>query len=184
MKVLLLSDSQIIYDYLISQGEKVEMTMEPVEDFEADFIVSYGYKHILKKPILDKFKDRAVNLHISYLPFNRGAHPVFHGLKDGTPMGVAIHFMDEGVDTGDIICQRYLKYDYDADTLRTLYDKHKECVEDLFMRTWKYISEGRAKRYHACYHRSEEIEEYADLLPLGWDTPVKEVLRRIKKKEK
>jgi methionyl-tRNA formyltransferase len=182
MKILLLSESQAIYDFLISQGEIVHMTMESVEDSDADFIVSYGYRHILKKPVLDKFRDRAINLHISYLPWNRGADPNLHSFVDGTPKGVTIHFMDEGIDTGDIIAQRYLKFDYDTDTLRTFYDKLSECVEDLFMKTWKYIREGRAKRYpQTTFHTSNEKDAYIDLLPDGWDTPVKDVIRGLKK---
>ncbi|MDD5016527.1 MAG: formyltransferase family protein [Eubacteriales bacterium] len=185
MKVLLLSQSETIKNYLISDGYTVEQTMDRVEDSDADFVVSYGYRHILKKPFIDKFKDRAVNLHISYLPWNRGADPNLWSFIDGTPKGVTIHFMAEGIDEGDIIAQRYMKYDYNTDTLKTFYDKLAKCVEDLFMSTWKYISEGRAKRYpQTTYHTLSDKIPYEALMPDGWDTPIKSLMKGLKKKEK
>ena len=38
-------------------------------------------------------------MHISYLPFNRGAHPNYWSFKDNSPKGVTIHFIDNGIDT-------------------------------------------------------------------------------------
>lgn len=46
-----------------------------------------------------------MNLHISYLPWNKGADPNFWSCIDGTPAGVTLHHIDAGVDTGDIIAQ-------------------------------------------------------------------------------
>jgi methionyl-tRNA formyltransferase len=150
----------------------VIQTDEPIEDSDADFIISYGYRHILKKPILDKFKDRAINLHISYLPWNRGADPNYWSFVDGTPKGVTIHFIDEGIDTGDIIGQRYMKYDYQTDTLETFYNKLTDCLEDLFKKSWKYIREGKAHRYpQTSYHRSDEMPD------ISWDTLVRDLIK-------
>ena len=38
-----------------------------------DFVISYGYRHIIKKNVIDASKNGIINLHISYLPWNRGA---------------------------------------------------------------------------------------------------------------
>ena len=56
--------------------------------------------------MLDRLPDRVVNLHIAYLPYNRGADPNLWSVLEDTPAGVSIHYVDEGVDTGDIIAQR------------------------------------------------------------------------------
>jgi methionyl-tRNA formyltransferase len=179
MKILLLSPHVHLIEFLQSHGDEVTQTIEPLTDEileDKDFIISYGYRHIIGKPVLDRFKDRAINLHISYLPWNRGADPNLWSFLDGTPKGVTIHFIDEGIDTGDIIGQRYLKYDYE-DTLRTFYTKLSECIEDLFRKTWTYIREGRAKRYkQTTYHNSRDKEKYQHLLTKGWDTHIRDLI--------
>ena len=71
-----------------------------------DYIISFGYKHIINKQIIDSFQTNIINLHISYLPFNKGYHPNFWSFKDNTPKGVTIHLIDEGIDTGDILIQK------------------------------------------------------------------------------
>jgi methionyl-tRNA formyltransferase len=163
----------------MSHGDEVTQTIEPLTDEilkDKDFIISYGYRHIIGKPVLDKFKDRAINLHISYLPWNRGADPNLWSFLDNTPKGVTVHFIDEGLDTGDIICQRYMKYDIN-DTLRTFYAKLSGCIEDLFEKAWPYIRNGKAKRYkQTTYHNFRDKEKYIHLLEKGWDTPIRDVI--------
>ena len=56
---------------MVQTSEK--FTLEWVAEGGFTFLVSYGYRHILRKNVLDLFPDRAVNLHIAYLPWNRGA---------------------------------------------------------------------------------------------------------------
>lgn len=179
MKVLFLSPHIHLMEYLLSYGDEVTQTIEPLTEEllqDVDWIVSYGYRHIIEKPVLDRFKDRAINLHISYLPWNRGADPTFWEFADNTPKGVTVHYMDQGLDTGDIICQRYLKYDIE-DTFKTFYQKKQDCIEDLFKKSWKYIREGKAKRYkQTTYHKKADKEKYNHLLHSGWDTPIKDVI--------
>ena len=55
----------------------LESGLAGFEDNSFDFIVSYGYRHILSKNILDLLPNKIINLHISYLPYNRGADPNF-----------------------------------------------------------------------------------------------------------
>ena len=49
-----------------------------------------------------------INLHISYLPYNKGAHPNFWSWVKNTPKGVSIHLISEKIDAGDIIFQKKL----------------------------------------------------------------------------
>ena len=71
-----------------------------------DLIVSFGYRHILRSDFINKCGCPIANLHISYLPFNRGAHPNFWSFYDDTPSGVSIYLIDEGIDTGPILFQK------------------------------------------------------------------------------
>jgi len=52
-----------------------------------DLIISYGYRHIISKHVIATAKRPIINLHIAYLPYNRGAHPSFWAFYDRTPSG-------------------------------------------------------------------------------------------------
>src|SRR5579872_2578700 len=63
------------------------------------------WPYILKEPQLKLPARGWLNFHPGYLPYNRGKHPNFWCLVDETPCGVSLHFIDEGVDTGEVIAQ-------------------------------------------------------------------------------
>ena len=140
------------------------------------FIVSFGYRHKISKLVLEAVSGRAVNLHISYLPWNRGADPNFWSFMEDTPKGVTVHFIDEGLDTGDIIGQRAVDFDLYAETLSTSYSRLHREVEGLFKELWSSIKGGTCKRGRqvgaGSHHVSRDKQELAWLLINGWDTPV------------
>ncbi len=68
---------------------------------EADLLISYDWP---KK--IDLKGKPGINMHISLLPYNRGTDPNFWSWLDGTPKGVTIHWMDDGIDTGPIAVQK------------------------------------------------------------------------------
>ena len=71
-------------------------------------MVSYGYRKIVLADVIDKMAGEIINLHISYLPWNRGANPNFWSFIDDTPKGVTIHEMSADLDKGRILCQKEL----------------------------------------------------------------------------
>ena len=81
-----------------------------------DCKVSYGYRHILKQNVIDDFDCPIFNLHISFLRYNRGAHPYFWSFYDNTPSGVTIHLIESGVDTRQIVKQKYINFQESDDT--------------------------------------------------------------------
>ena len=170
-----------LIQWLREQGEDVfqaadKLSAEFLSKQGFGFLISYGYQHILRKEILDLFPDRAINLHISYLPWNRGADPNFWSFVEGTPKGVTIHYLDEGVDTGDIILQRELKFESDKETLATSYEKLQDAIQDLFKQNWWNIKEGMISRKEqtgvGSQHRENDKNHLLHLLTDGWDTPV------------
>jgi methionyl-tRNA formyltransferase len=181
MEVLLLgpSDSPLV-DYLRAQGDTVVAASGPI-DAEIlardgqDFIVCYGYRHILGREVVRRYRGRAVNLHISYLPWNRGADPNLWSFVEDSPKGVTLHYIDEGVDTGDIIAQTPVA-PVKGDTLRTSYDRLQRQVRLLFEEYWPAIRAGTCPRLKQAgagsSHRLEDRERLAHLLTDGWDTPV------------
>ncbi len=185
MKILLLGPyRENLANYLKSLGDDVTHTEEPLQAGaeildKKDFLISYGYRHILRKELLGRFPNRVINLHISYLPWNRGADPNLWSFIDDTPRGVTIHYIDAGLDTGDILFQEELGYDPN-DTLRTSYEHLTEAIESLFIKVWPEIRVGKAKSYPqpagGTAHRLKDRDRVEHLLINGWDTPVRDLI--------
>jgi len=82
--------------------------MEIIENLSPDLIIIVSYHSIIKKPLIEKYK--IINLHGSLLPKYRGRAPINWAIINGEKeTGVTVHFVDEGIDTGDIIYQEKVK---------------------------------------------------------------------------
>lgn len=185
MRILYLGhETSPLIPFLEEQGEELVVTSEPlaledVKAHRADFLLSYGYRHILRKPILDLFPGRAVNLHISFLPWNRGANPNFWSFFDNTPKGVSIHLIDPGVDTGDILIQKKVAIPTGS-TLKSSYELLQLEIQRLFQENWRKIKAQALAplpqdiKQGSC-HRMVDFEKLSHLLTAGWDTPVEEI---------
>lgn len=180
MKVLILSPyPERIAKTIEGAGDDWVSSEDPLtEDPNVDFIVSYGYRHMIREPVVSRYAGKAVNLHISYLPWNRGSDPNFWSFVDDTPKGVTIHLIDKGLDTGKIVARRPVTFD-EGETLATSYAILREKIEELFNLGWPLIRSGlfiaSAQRGDGSYHRAAEKAEMWKRLPLGYDTPVSEI---------
>ena len=191
MKVLLLGPKrQNLIEYLVSCGDSVICTEErvlPESDIikAIDFIISYGYRHIIKKNIIDLFPGKIINLHISFLPWNKGADPNLWSFLEDTPKGVSIHYVNEGLDTGDILVQKEISYQLE-DTLRTSYDRLSRTIEKQLIESWPHVRNdiliAFPQPHEGTIHRLKDREEYVHLLKRGWDTPVKYLIGKAKEK--
>lgn len=136
-KILFLGYNQSqtkLIDALVANNCSVDHTEEKFEAIKGyDCVVSYGYRHILKQNMIDGLDCPIFNLHISYLPYNRGAHPNFWSFYDNTPSGVTIHLIDSGVDTGQIVKQKYVNFQETDDTFVKTYSALTENIENLFL---------------------------------------------------
>ncbi|PIR39921.1 MAG: formyl transferase [Alphaproteobacteria bacterium CG11_big_fil_rev_8_21_14_0_20_39_49] len=169
-------------DVICTESESAR-TLIKTSDY--DFLISYGYRYILTKDELSFFnKKNAINLHISYLPFNRGADPNFWALFDGTQSGVTIHYLNEGIDTGDIIVQRKVEFDLEHDTLSSSYNKLHDEMVNMFKENMDSILSGKCfstkQSYKGTYHNSKDKNEIFEQLSSKrdnvWDTPIKEII--------
>jgi methionyl-tRNA formyltransferase len=172
--------------HLRAAGEDVvpleaPLTAADVERIGPDWVVSHGYRHIVRADVLDARPGRFVNLHIAVLPYNRGADPNLWSWIDGTPKGVTIHLMDPGVDTGPLLAQREVALDPAKHTLATSYAALQDAMTELFARTWPDIAAGRiAPRPQppgGSMHRVADRAAVAHLLTDGWDTPVRALIQ-------
>ncbi|MDS7594764.1 formyltransferase family protein [Agrobacterium tumefaciens] len=129
---------------------------------ELDLGVLAWWPKIIKKPLLGVAKLGFINTHPSLLPFNRGKNYNFWALVENSPFGVTLHKVDDGVDTGDIIAQQAITYDW-TDTGKTLYEKAQSAMVELFERTWPRIRGGKFLAVPqldelATFHRASELE--------------------------
>jgi len=95
--------------------------------------------------IIDAPKVGVVNFHPSLLPYNRGKNYNFWTIVEDTPFGVTVHFIDEGIDSGDILFQSPIEKSWE-DTGGTLYLKAKREIVLLFQTRYLDIIEGRYTR--------------------------------------
>jgi methionyl-tRNA formyltransferase len=81
---------------------------------------------------------RALNLHPSLLPWNRGAAPNVWPLVDGSPAGVSLHVMVPAIDAGDVVAQDEVEVRPD-DTAETLYRRLEAAGLALVERVWPSV---------------------------------------------
>jgi methionyl-tRNA formyltransferase len=182
IKILFLGYSQeqtSLIDDLIGKKCEVWHTDEKIQSTVGyDLVISYGYRYIIKKEVIESSKAPIVNLHISYLPWNRGAHPNFWSFYECTPSGVSIHLIDEGIDTGAIIYQRMINFNKDENTFSKTYKRLIIEIENLFTENLDEIISMNftsiKQRRKGTYHRVADLpEEFS-----GWDSNIQsEVIR-------
>ena len=126
-------------------------------------IISFGYRHLISDDIIKKKK--VINLHMSYLPYNRGAHPNFWSFAENTPSGVTIHKADKGIDNGDIIYQKLLDFELNKNrkklTFSNTYSVLKSEIENLFITNFENILYNQYHQFkqigNGTFHNAREL---------------------------
>lgn len=184
MKVLLLGEKcSLINDFLLSSGYDTYIYTDKLSKDDTkgyDFIISFGYRHIIRQEIIDLFPDKIINMHISLLPYNKGADPNLWSYLENSPKGVTIHKIDKGLDTGDIILQKKVQDDIENDTLKTSYDRLIQEIVKLFADNAEDILNNKITSYKqqgtGSMHYLKDKEKYIYLLEsAGYDTFVKDL---------
>ena len=171
-----------LVNYLKKDGHSVFRTSERLNFIDIksfDFLISFGYRYIVNKEILDYLKRKAINFHIAYLPWNKGADPNLWSILENTPKGVTIHHMDYDLDTGQILYQEEISFDED-DTLKSSYEKLQTGLVELFKANWDNIKYNKAipkkQKGKGSFHKSSDKNSYQKLLTNGWDTKIKDLI--------
>ena len=130
----------------VFQPEKIRKDYEDILALQPDIIVTCAYGQIIPKAILENPKYGCINVHASLLPRLRGGAPIHHAIMDGyDKTGITIMYMDETMDSGDIISQRETVITND-DTMETLHDRLRIIGRDLLLDTLPSILDGTADR--------------------------------------
>ena len=74
---------------------KEPKVLEAIDALQPDIGLSILFDYILRSEFLELCPLGVVNLHPSYLPYNRGQYPNVWSIMDGTPAGVTLHYIDD-----------------------------------------------------------------------------------------
>ena len=125
---------------------KKEQFISQIKMLDPDVIIVVAYGKILPKAILDAPKYGCINVHASLLPKYRGAAPIQWSIINGeTVTGVTTMYMDEGLDTGDMILKKEVIIE-DNDTAHSLHDKLAGEGGKLLVQTLELIEKNNNPR--------------------------------------
>lgn len=134
----------------VFQPMRIRKDFEKLKNLDIDLIVTCAYGQIIPKEVLDMPKYGCINVHASILPKYRGSAPIQWCLFNNDDVtGVTIMYMDEGMDTGDIIKIKEIPI-LDSDNVGTLHDKLSklgcnlllEVLPTIFNKTNDRIKQG------------------------------------------
>lgn len=112
---------------------------------KADYVILAWWPKIIGNEIINHPKNGVINFHPSFLPFNRGKNYNFWSIVEKCKFGVSLHFVDDGIDTGDILFQKEILKDWE-DTGETLFLRAKFEMLSLFKENFENILKGKYSR--------------------------------------
>ncbi len=125
---------------------KDPQTIEEIRDFAPDVIVVVAYGQILPRDVLEIPRLACLNLHASLLPRWRGAAPIQATIATGDcETGITVMYMDEGLDTGDILLQRSVEI-LPNDTGGSLHDRLARIAPEALLESLRLVAAGNAPR--------------------------------------
>jgi methionyl-tRNA formyltransferase len=117
-----------------------------IRELRPDLLLSIAYNQILRPPVRAVAPLGALNIHAGKLPWYRGRNVINWAIINGeSEIGVTAHFMDDGIDTGDILLQRTLPIDW-CDTYGDVLDRVVAAVPRLALESLGLIADGNPPR--------------------------------------
>lgn len=130
----------------VLQPIKIKKDYQDIIALKPDLIITCAYGQIIPKEVLACPLYGCINVHASLLPKLRGGAPIHHAIIDGyKETGITIMYMDEGMDSGDIIRQSTIPIEVD-DNVKTLHDKLALLGSNLLIETLPSIITGTNQR--------------------------------------
>jgi methionyl-tRNA formyltransferase len=140
--------------------------------FEPDIIASVYYRHVIMPNILQRSGGKAFNVHPSLLPRHRGCSSLTWSLFEGdTVTGITFHYMDNGIDTGNIILQAAIQISAD-DTQATLFERAMDLGAAYWPAAFELVKtgfSGMPQQGEATYHGRGV--PYGGAIDESWDLP-------------
>ena len=140
--------------------ERVKSDYDIIKKSNPDIIITCAYGQMLPKELLELPRFKSINVHASLLPKLRGGAPIQRAIMNGEKeTGITIMYMDEKMDTGNIISSKHIKIE-DSDTYDSLHDKLSTLGIDLLIETLPSIVDGT----NPSIKQNEEEATYAPLI--------------------
>lgn len=190
--ILILTNNQNslpLYDWLCKKDYRVylyseRIYLEQLEHMRVELIVCYNYRYIVKKEIIQAVQGNIINLHISFLPWNRGSNPNFWSFIDNTPKGVTIHYINEELDKGKILLQKEYFFNEANETFASTYEKLNCGIKELFYKNWDKINQkqltGEVANGIGSYHNQKDLEYIKNRMTFSWDETIISVKQKYK----
>lgn len=192
MKILCLYNNKCalpLFNWLRKKGHAIVLCSDMLtaawcQEQRFDLAVSYTYRFVVPEDILDALHYNAVNLHNSFLPWNRGSDPNLWSILEDVPRGVTLHYMEAGLDRGAVIAQRLVPL-LPEDTLKSSYDKLDAAAQEQFRQAFQwYAYWPQMKKYsvgEGSYHSIKDGAFFRQMID-SYDMLAKEFRRRALRK--
>lgn len=165
--VCLTAGAKNIPTFVFSSESQLQATLVGLAPFDLGILA--WWPKLVSSSILALATDGFINTHPSLLPYNRGKHYNFWALVEQVPFGVSLHFVDAGIDSGDIVAQQTIAYDWE-DTGESLYLKAGAQMLELFKTAYPQIRSGAiphtpqdARKASLHYAREIDVASRIDL---------------------
>jgi phosphoribosylglycinamide formyltransferase-1 len=133
-----------------------------LDELQVDLVVLAGFMELLGAAFIARFSGRIINVHPSLLPAFPGVRAIEQALEYGVKqMGVTVHFVDEGVDSGAIIMQEAFAINPYSRDIAAIEDQIHEIEHRLLPRAVRLFAAG-AVRVDPTAPRHVTVEEDAD----------------------
>jgi methionyl-tRNA formyltransferase len=172
--IITTGSSSLVYSNIISINPSLQAihffsdlleepsVLEKLNSNQAQYFILAWWPYIIKKNIFSIPAKGTVNFHPSYLPYNRGKNYNFWTLIEDSKFGVTLHFVEESIDSGDILFQKEIPKTWE-DTGETLYKKAQHVIVELFiesyddLRTHHYVAK-KQNVTEGTFHFAKELE--------------------------
>jgi phosphoribosylglycinamide formyltransferase-1 len=133
-------------DYAGDRGARDEALGDWLEQRDADLVVLAGFMELLGAAFIRRFAGRIINVHPSLLPAFPGLRPIEEAVEYGVKqMGVTVHFVDEGVDSGAIILQEAFAINPYSRDIAAIEKRAHEIEHRLLPRAVKLFAAGAVR---------------------------------------
>lgn len=143
-----------------------EETIKVLDVLNIELGVLAWWPYIVSKQVISSVKYGFVNTHNSYLPNNRGKHPYYWAVIERCDYGVTLHWVDEGIDTGDIIAQEPIEIGWEDDA-ESIYKNSLEKMIELFKKTYPSLRNGETsstpQANFGSSHYSYELDNHSEI---------------------
>lgn len=188
--VLILSNNRNVFPFCERLHTKTQIVLESnkisldyLRSFKPYMMISYNYKYRISEEIIEYMEDNIINLHISYLPWNKGSNPNFWSFVEDTPKGVSIHKIDKGLDTGDVLIQKQVYFDESKETFRSTYEYLNTEIIRLLEENWHDLKNGRIAGVpqigEGSSHTLKEFNEFLNGSSIQWDENILDFKKRM-----